>query len=191
MENDPRQIILFLIAFFVPLILIRLKRNRLLLGWVCFTFFVQIFDTIMLTNLPTGRIVGLLYLPRAISQLRELSRLTPVKAWLANYGLLLALGILFGFIFPWPDTTYTRPFTLTAPGRTIIYSARLLTDLSLAVFIASEIRRVNSLTWIGKSLVAGSTISALAGIFHFLTKIDLYFIITGLGEQILYLGRSR
>ena len=191
MENDIRQLILFLIAVIVPLILLRLKKDRLLLGWVCFTFFVQVFDTIMLTNLPTGRIVGVLCLPRAFAQLRQWTKLPPVRAWLGNYGLLLVLGLAFGLIWPWPDTTYTRPFTLTAPGRTIIYSARLLADLSLTIFIAGEILRTRSLLWIGKALVAGSTLSAITGIFHFLTKIDLYFILTGLGEQILFLGRSR
>jgi len=191
MENNAREIILFLIALLVPLILLRLKRNRLLLGWVCFTFSVQIFDTVMLTNLPTGRIVGFLYIPYALGEWRKLFKLAPVKAWIANYGVLVILGIFLGFIFPWPDTTYIRPFTLTAPGRTVIYLARLLTDLSLSIFIATEIRRAHSLIWIGKSMVAGSTVSAIAGIFHFITKIDLYFIITGLGEQVLFLGRSR
>lgn len=167
------------------------KRHRLLLSCVCFTFFVQIFDTVLLTNLPVGRIVGFLYIPQAISQLRQWAKLGPVKAWLINYGWLLVLGLFFGFIWPWPDTTYNRPFSLTAPGRTIIYSTRLLTDLSLAIFFAKEIFRSRSLLWIGKAMVAGSTVSAIAGLFQTITKIDLYYILTGLGDQLLNLGRAR
>lgn len=191
MNFDLRQIILLLLAVIVPFILLRTKRRQLLLTWVCFTFSVQVFDTVTLTNLPAGRIVGLLYLPQAISQLREWSKLTPVKAWLVSYGWLLLLGLMFGFIWVWPDTTYTRPFTLTAPGRTIIYSARLLADLSLAVFFAEEILRGGALLRIGRALVFGSTLSAIVGLFQFATKIDLYYILTGLGEQVLYLGRPR
>ncbi|MEP7338558.1 MAG: O-antigen ligase family protein [Acidobacteriota bacterium] len=191
MNFDTRQIVLLIIAIVVPFILMRMKRHQFLLIWICFTFFVQIFDTVLLTNLPAGRIVGLLYLPSAISQLRQWAKLTPVKAWLVNYGWLLVLALLFGFIWPWLDTTYNRPFTLTAPGRSIIYSARLLADLSLAVFIANEILHSRSLRLIGRVLVIGSTASAIAGIYQFVTKVDLYNIITGLGEEILYVGRSR
>lgn len=191
MNFDTRQIILLIIAVVVPFILMRTKRHQLLLIWICFTLFVQIFDTVLLTNLPAGRIVGLLYLPSAISQLRQWAKLAPVKAWLVNYGWLLVLGLIFGFIWPWPDTTYNRPLTLTAPGRTVIYSARLLADLSLAVFLANEILRSRSLQLIGRVMVFGSTVSALAGLFQFVTKIDLYNILTGLGEEILYVGRSR
>jgi hypothetical protein len=190
-SNDPRQFILLAIAIVVPAFLLWTKRHRWLLSWVCFTFFVQIFDTAILTNLPTGRIVGLLYLPRAISQLREWAKLPAVKAWLINYGWLLVLGLFFGFAWPWPDTTYVRPFSLTAQGKTIIYSVRLLSDLSLTIFIAEEILRHRSLLFIGRALALGSTVSALVGIFQFITKIDLYFMLTGLGEQVLYLGRAR
>lgn len=191
MNIDSRQLILLAIAIIVPLFLMWTKRHRLLLSFVCFTFFVQVFDTALLTNLPVGRIVGLLYLPRALTQLRQWAKLTPVRAWLINYGWLLLLGLLFGFIWPWPDTTYSRPFTLAAPGKTIIYSARLLTDLSLAIFFAAEILRARSILWIGRAIVAGSTVSAVAGLFQFVTDIDLYYILTGLGEQILNLGRAR
>lgn len=191
MNFDSRQIVLLLIATIVPFILLRTKRRQLLLTWVCFTFSVQVFDTVTLTNLPAGRIVGLLYLPQAISQIREWAKLPPVKAWLVSYGWLLILGLAFGFIWIWPDTTYTRPFTLTAPGRTIIYSARLLADLSLAIFFAEEILRGGALLRIGRALVFGSTLSAIVGSFQFVTKIDLYYILTGLGEQVLYLGRPR
>lgn len=191
MNFDSRQLVLLLIATIIPFVLMRTKRRQLLLTWVCFTFSVQIFDTVTLTNLPAGRIVGLLYLPQAISQIREWAKLAPVKAWLVSYGWLLVLGLMFGFIWIWPDTTYTRPFTLTAPGRTIIYSARLLADLSLAIFFAEEILRGGALLRIGRALVFGSTLSAAVGIFQFVTKIDLYYILTGLGEQVLYLGRPR
>lgn len=191
MNADSRQIVLLVIALIIPLYLMWTKRHRFLLSCVCFSFFVQVFDTAILINLPVGRIVGLLYLPQAISQLRHWAKLGPVKAWLASYGWLLVLGLCFGFIWPWPDTTYNRPFTLAAQGKTIIYSARLLMDLSLAIFFAVEILRARSLWWIGRAIVAGSTVSAIAGLFQFATNIDLYYIITGLGEQILNLGRVR
>lgn len=191
MSTDLKQIILLVIAIIVPLVLLYTRRQRLLLAWVCFTFSVQIFDTVTLTNLPAGRIVGLVFMPLAISRFREWISLAPVRAWFINFGWLLVLGIAFGFLWPWPDTTFMRPYTLTAPGKTIIFLVRLLTDLSLTVFIAEQIFLGGALRLIGRAMLAGATLSAVVGIFHFLTQIDLYYIITGTGEQILHLGRAR
>ncbi|MBL8187574.1 MAG: O-antigen ligase family protein [Acidobacteria bacterium] len=191
MNNDSKQLILLGIATIIVIFLMWTKRHRLLLSFVCFSFFVQIFDTALLTNLPVGRIVGVLYLPQAALQLRNWIKLIPVKAWVINYGWLLILGLFFGFIWPWPDSTYNRPFTLTAPGKTIVYSIRLLTDFSLAIYFAEQIFQIRSIMWIGRAMVAGATTSALAGLFQIFTKIDLYYLITGLGEQLLNLGRAR
>src|SRR4051794_19360622 len=99
-----------MVAVIVPLVLFRLKQHKLLLGWVCATVFIQLFDTTMLTNLPAPRFVGLMYLPVAIKSFREWVRFKPVKAWAINYLYLLILGIIFGFLWPWPDTTMMRPF---------------------------------------------------------------------------------
>lgn len=191
MSTDLKQIILLALAVIVPLALLFTKRHRLLLAWVCFTFSVQIFDTSIVTNLPAGRIVGLLYLPLAAFRLKDWAKLPPARAWLINYGWLAVLGIAFGFLWPWPDTTSMRPYTLTAPGKTIVFLVRLLTDLSLTIFIAEQLWLGGALRLIGRSLVAGATLSALVGIFYFITQIDPYYIITGTGEQVLHLGRAR
>jgi hypothetical protein len=191
MSTEIKQYILLVIAVLVPLVLLYSKRHRLLLAWVCFTFSVQIFDTVTITNLPAGRIVGLFFMPMAVMRLKEWTKLIPVRAWLINYGWLIILGIAFGFIWPWPDTTFSRPYTLTAPGKTIIYLVRLLTDLSLTIFIAEQMLIRGTLRMVGRVMMIAATISSLTGIFYFITQIDLYYIITGAGEQVLHLGRAR
>lgn len=191
METELRQPILLSIAVLIPLILLLRKQPRLLVGWVCFTLFVQVFDTVSLTNLPASRVTGLLYLPLAAFHLRDWSRLTPVRAWLLNFGALLLLGLLFGFLWPWPDMTMMRPFMLTAPGRTIVYLVRLLSDMSLMVLFAQVFRQPGTLLLAGRALVLAATISALAGLIYFVTQVDLYFLLTGLGEEILSRGRAR
>ncbi len=191
MEVDIRQIALLTIAVIVPAFLLWTKREKLLLGWIGVTLFVQIFDTTIVTNLPAGRIVGLLYLPIALRELKDWLRLKPVKAWLINYGYLLILAVAFGFIWPWADITNSRPYPLTAPGRAIIYSVRLLSDFSLALFIAGQVRRPGMLLYLGRSIALGATITALAGLFQFIGKLDLYYLITGLGEQGLRIDRAR
>jgi hypothetical protein len=191
MDPDFRQIILLIIAVAVPAFLLWSKREKLLLIWVGVTLFVQIFDTSIVTNLPAGRIAGLLYLPIALRELKNWLRIKPAKAWAINYAYLLILALAFGFIWPWPDITNARPYTLTAPGRAIVYSVRLVSDFSLAIFIANQIRYRGMLLYLGRSMVIGATISSLAGLFQFAGKIDLYYLITGLGEQSLRIDRAR
>lgn len=191
MNVEIRQLILLVIAVAVPVLLLFHKRERLLLGWIGVTMFVQVFDTTIITNLPTGRIVGLLFLPQALLQLRDWWELKPVRAWLANYGYLLLLGVAFGLIWPWPDITLMRPFTLTAPGRLVVYSTRLLSDLSLAIFVARQLRQSGALLYLARALVLGSTLTAAFGLVYFVFKVDVYALITGLGEQLLSIDRAR
>lgn len=191
METDPRQIVLLAIALGAPAFLFWTKRERFLLGWVCVTMFVQIFDTTLVTNLPAGRIVGLIYLPAAIIQARAWLRFKPVRAWAANFIYLALLGLLFGWIWPWPDITMARPFTLMAEGRSIIYSVRLLSDFSLAIFIANQLRQPGAINYIGRAMVIGSTLTALAGLAYLAAKFDLYYPLTGIGQQGLLIDRAR
>lgn len=191
MDENNKQIILLLIAIAVPLYALLAKKEKLLLGWVCVTLFVQIFDTTIYTNLPAGRIAGLLFLPRAVVQIRDWSKTVPVRIWLTNYGYLLILAVIFGYLMPWPDITMARPFSLTAPGRSVIYSVRLLSDFSLAVFIAGQLKVPGSLTYLIRCLLAGATATATAGILQLITNIDFFNLITGLGEQVLNIDRAR
>lgn len=186
-----QQNILLATAIIVPIILLRLKRRDLLLCWVCFTFPVQVFDTVPVTNLPATRIVGLILLPSAILQTRSWLKLKPMKAWMINFIYLLILGFLFGYLWPWPDITMSRPFTLAAQGRWLVYSMRLLTDLSLIVFVINQALKPGSMWLAGRAFVAGSTVSSLTALFEIATKIDLYEIITGLEEQLLTIARAR
>ncbi|MGE0131432.1 MAG: O-antigen ligase family protein [Blastocatellales bacterium] len=191
MEIDFRQVVLLAVALTVPVALLWTKRERLLLGWVCATMFVQIFDTAIITNLPAGRIVGLIYMPVAAAQARAWLKLRPVRVWTLNLVYLLILGLLFGWLWPWPDLTMARPFTLTAEGRSIIYSARLLSDISLAVFIANQLRQPGVIYYIGRAMVIGTTLTALAGLVYLATKLDLYYPLTGIGEQASLIARAR
>jgi hypothetical protein len=191
MNTDPRQIILVMLALGISWLLLRAGRERWLLAWIGFTLFVQIFDTTILTNLPVGRIVGLLALPRVFVGFRQLSALKPIRAWLINFSYLAVLALAFGLLWPWPDITMVRPFSLTATGRVLVYSLRLLSDFSLALLIARELRDANVLYWLGRAMMWGATLTALAGLLYFATGVDLYFPLTGLGEQGLQIGRAR
>lgn len=179
---DLRQLILLAIAVTVPIVLFALGQRRLVLGWIGLTLSVHVFDTTIITNLPAARIVGLLYLPYALLYAPAWLRLPAARAWMINFAYLTVLGIIFGFLWPWPDTTGQRPFTMTAPGRMIVFTIRLISDLSLTVFVARELQKPGRVRVLGQAIILGASVTALAGIFNFITKIDPYFMITGLRD---------
>lgn len=192
MNGDFRQFILLSIAVIVPLFLYWRRQPRLLLGWLCLTLFVQVFDTTLVTNLPASRVAGLLYLPLAVLELRNYLRIQPVRLLLINLFYLMLLGVLFGFIWPWPDLTFNRPFTLIAPGRTIIYLSRLISDLSLSILLVQLLRQVpNALLTVGRAVAVGGALNAIVGMINFMAGQDVFYLITGIGETLLLTGRAR
>ncbi len=192
MNSDPRQFFFLGIAIIVPVLLLWLRKPRLLLGWICLTLFIQIFDTSIVTNLPASRVVGLIYIPVAITELRSYLRLQPVRALLLNLLYLALLGVAFGFIWPWPDLTYNRPFTLIAQGRTIIYLMRLVSDLSLAILLTSLLRQVpDAFLTVGRAVALGGTLNALVGLINFISDVDIFYLLTGIGETLILTGRAR
>lgn len=178
---DIRQFALLGIAVVVPLFLLVTNRHKLVLAWVCITMSVHIFDTTILTNLAAPRVVGLLYLPIWIGRLPAWLRLLPLRAHVTNMVYILFLGLIFGYILPWPDTTGSRPFSLTAPGRAIVYPVRMVADFSLAILIASQLGKPSMLRFAVRMIIAGATISAaFALVWLFIPQLDAYYSITGL-----------
>jgi len=169
------------IAVFVPLSLLVTNRHKLLLAWVCITMSVHVFDTTVFTNLAAPRVVGLLYLPIWIGRLPAWLRLLPVRAHVTNMVYILFLAVIFGYMLPWPDTTGSRPFSLTAPGRAMVYPVRMIADFSLAVFIAGQLGKPSMLRFAVGMIIAGATISAsFALVWLFVPQLDAYYSITGL-----------
>lgn len=180
MELDPRQFLLLIIAFAVPVVAFLLNRPRVILGWVGFTLFVQIFDTTILTNLPAGRLVGLLFLPSVVTLFRQWIRLPSARAWLINFFYMVALGLIFGFVMPWPDISGIRPFPLRAPGRTIIFVLRTVSDLSLAMFVMNQLTQPGAFETLRKWMVRGAVVSSLFAFATRIIHVDFYTLITGL-----------
>jgi hypothetical protein len=78
-----------------------------------------------------------------------------------------------------------------AEGRSIIYSARLLSDISLAIFIANQFKQPGMVHYIGRAMALGSTLTPGAGLIYLVSKLDLYYLLTGIREQGLLIDRAR
>jgi hypothetical protein len=191
MVTDPRQFLLLAVGLAVPAVAFFLGRTRLVLAWVAFTLAVQVFDTTIVTNLPAGRLIGLLYLPATISLFPRWKNLPPARAWLINFVYLVALGILFGYVIPWPDTSGERPFSQRAEGRSVIYLVRTIADLSLTVFVGMQMLRPGAFEVLRKWMVRGAVVTSAAAFLTLVVGVDLYTAITGLREYAAFDFRPR
>ena len=180
MGTDPRQFLLLLIALAVPVAAYLMHRTKWVLWWVGFTIFVQVFDTAIFTNLHAARIVGLFYVPTMVSTFRRWIAVPPAKVWMINFLYLVALGLLFGILSPWPDTTGMRAFTLRAQGRTIIFLVRTIADLSVTVFVFNQLSTPGAFAALRRAMVTGVVANAIAGIVGLALDGAPYGMITGL-----------
>lgn len=188
---DWRQYALLATSIGVPVVLFALRMQRAVLAWVCVTLFIHLFDTTVLTNLYAGRIVGILFLPSLVGTAARWGKL-PCLGWaVISLAYLAVLGVAFGFIWPWPDTTGYRPFTLQAPGRTLIYMARMLSDLSLTVFVLQQLRTSADLLFVARWMTYGATTSAFFGVVEMVIDVDFYYVVTGLKDYAVMTWRSR
>lgn len=179
---DSRQIVLLLVAVFVPFYCIITRRKLLLLAWICISVSVNIFDTKIFVNLPAARIAGLLLLPLVIGMLRSQVRTTSGSVLVLQYAYLAFLALVFGFLFPWSDLGLQRSFNQTATGRAAIYMVRLTADLSLAFFISQQVMKMGRPDKVLKYILVGTSIAAVGGVIAFVTGVDLYGAITGLRQ---------
>lgn len=177
---DPRQLVLAAIAFLVPMTLLLARRERALLAWVCFTLGIQLLDTSIVTNLPAARIVGLLLVPRALSMLRIVRRIPIGRVIILQFVYLAVLGIIFGFLIPWPSGEIDRAFNQIAPGRATIYLIRSVADISLTLFVARQLISRRQPGDVLRYVLVGTTIASLSGLLEYITAVDWYGRITGL-----------
>ncbi|MCL5995614.1 MAG: hypothetical protein M1546_06100 [Chloroflexi bacterium] len=178
--NGPQQIVILFIEVAVPFFLTVTRRNRWLLAWICFVVAVNILDTALFVNLPAARVAGLLLIPNAMSVLRHTLRTRAGSALVVQFAYLVFLGFVFGFLLPWPTGEFQRGFNQIASGRTVIYLVRTAADLSIALFVAQQIVRLMRPDLIIRYVLVGTTAAALAGVVEWLTRFDLYGMITGL-----------
>jgi hypothetical protein len=176
---DFRSPVLLAIAIVVPLYLIVTRRDQALLAWICLVVCIDIFSPTVVVNWSAARIVGLLILPRMALFLKETLRTRAGRALILQYLWLVLLGIVFGFLVPWDDGFY-RSVTQTAQGRAVVQFVRLASDLSIALFVASWVTRTQRPDIVVKYVLWGAGITSLFAIVQFMTRVDIYYAITGL-----------
>src|SRR6266496_2007939 len=174
---DWRGYVILTIGLGVPLVLLLHRREQELFAWLCITVGVNIFDARVGINFAAARLVGLLllpFLPLGAFEFERLLGTRPMRIMLAGFGYLALLGIVYGYLYPWPDAGYLRPFGQSAQGRVLIYTARLLADLGITLFVARQVMRGTLPHELLRLLLIGTSIAVLGGLAESLTHIQLY-----------------
>lgn len=176
---DVRQQILLSVAILIPAVLILLRRDRLLLVWICLTVGINIFDARLAVNFPAARLTGLLLIPRTLHYLPRMARSPAGRATLIHFAYLGILAFIFGYLLPWPADSFTRRFNQLPPGRAAIYMIRTLADMSIAFFVAMWVVRKRTPAAVLKGLIVATSVAAIGGIMEVLTGVDIYGSLTG------------
>ncbi len=179
---DWRGYVILAIALGVPLALLLHHREKALLAWLCLTVGISIFDARVGINFPAARLVGLLVIPFAplgAFDLQRLTRTAPMRILLAGFGYLAILGLIYGFLYPWPDVGFLRPFVQGPQGRVLIYAARQLADFGIILFVTRMVVRGTRPDDTIRLILIGTTIAAVGGIIEAVTQLQLYEMLTG------------
>jgi hypothetical protein len=179
---DWRGYVILAIGIGVPLALLLHRREDELFAWLCISVGISLFDARVGINFAAARLVGLLvlpFLPLGAFDFQRLLATRPMRILLASLGYLALLGFVYGFLYPWPNEGYLRPFAQTAPGRVLIYSVRLLADLGIALLVARRVMRGTRPDAVLKLILIGTSIAVVGGLAEFVTRIQFYQILTG------------
>lgn len=174
-----RQLILLAVSVTVPALLIATRRETLLVRWICVVVGISIFDSQIGVNLPAARVAGLLLLPMAVTGLANLLRTRSGKVLLLHFAYLVLLGVIFGYVVPWPSAGFQRTVTQSAAGRSLVHLLRTAADLSLAIYISRYVARTGRPDQVVRYVLAGTALAACGGVLEYLTRIDVYYLVTG------------
>jgi hypothetical protein len=166
----------------MPVLLLTFKKERLLLAWICISMGVSVFDARVGINLAAARVTGLFLLvfaPFGVYRFATLIRTNPMRLIAIQMGYLALLGIIFGFVIPWPDDGFLRTLAQEPQGRSVIYMIRLLADTGLVLFITRQVLRGNSPLDVVRFFLVGCALAAFGGILEAVTHVQLYQAITG------------
>jgi hypothetical protein len=163
----------------VPLWLLTTRRHNGLLLWIGATLGVEVFNvSVFGPNLQPLEMVGLVYLPFAAKDWQQISRTAPGK-WLAfSLGLLFVLGILYGYLFPWPDLTGERGWTQVAAGRSVIYLGHMILLFSVSFYIAQRVQTPGTINRLLRYIIIGTSIAAIGALIQQVTNTDILPILS-------------
>lgn len=155
------MIIIVFLLIIISIFAVLCKKERLIVFLICFSITTDLF--IINVFGPTMQIyqfLGLLLLPQSINFIiKIIKKSSPVRLIIFWFILLVLLGLIFGYIFPWEYLTSTRLWNQRAQGRAFIQIIKYLSLLSLALYLAKVSKQKEIITWGLKGFYLGIVIN--------------------------------
>ena len=160
-----------IVAILFTVYFISTKNNSgiislILLSVLCDMFFFNIFGS----RLALHHLILFAFFPQIVKYKNQKEISNILSLFKYEYFILIILGVLFGFLFPWVNTEGGRTWSQVASGRSLVALINILTDLLLVYFIYNFFNR-NKIS-LSKFL---NIISILIIIISLTAFIDLFF----------------
>jgi len=179
------------IVFGLPLYWLLSNNHDRVIFWICATLGVDLLIVNFVGDIRPMEAVGLLYLPSALFFLDRVIAVPMGKFLIVSVVLLGGLGLLFGYLLPWPDTTGVRPWNQQSQGRSLIYMANTLATVSIVIYIGRQVARGFDVWRIMRYLVIGSSVVSAGVIVQAIIGFDYYGYVEYGGGPVPDLGRLR
>ena len=188
----PQWLLLSLCAL-IPIYFIYVKKNQgWAVQWLVIIIVLDIFNSQLYMNVSAILIFGLVAVPYLWHRRVILFSNPAVKVFFAYFILLTALGLIYGFIHPWPDSTGLRSIKDQASMRTILHLGRTFCEWNAIFYLALQLQANSkaTLNLFLKTLFYCSIILILSTLIEKYFEFDSYHFFTG-GRQLLIPDRPR
>lgn len=155
------------VSMFISIFVVLSRKKEVILSWLFLTSSMDLLSqNILGPTVSPLELIGLLVLPEALLFLINNSRKSiAIQLIIMDTILLTVWGIVFGFLFPWPDLTGVRPWFQQAQGRALVSLIRHTAYISLALYVAKCIReRPGILPLAIKAFFLGVAVNVVYGV---------------------------
>jgi len=174
---EPINLIKLAIVVGVPFWLLCTHHSKAMLFWICVTIGVEILNVRFIAYITPFQVVGFLCVPIVLKSLPHILKIRSGKILFWSLLLLAGVGLLYGYITPWPDLTFSRPWNQRAEGRSIVYFVRTVSHFSVAIYIMVTVVQENqNIHRLLRYLIIGTTIAAIGVIVEYFVRVDLFSV---------------
>ena len=172
------QIILITFSLLFPFFLALRKNEKALIYWITIIIVVDIFNSQYFLNLSAIKLCSLALFPFSIKYLKEAASSKSSFCLLLFLTLTASLGVYFGHIAPWEDTTLARSFKDLPPMRVILHTGSLLLEVHLAVALGLRLKKRQNFKFLISALSHSFAFMILGALIELIFHIDLYHLFT-------------
>lgn len=188
----PQWLLLGFCLIMPSLALYRWHRTDVAVSWIACVTMLDIFNSQAYMNLSAILLFGVVVLPYLWIHRKSLMN-HPGFPWIgATFGLLMILGLFYGFLEPWPDLTHARSIKDQAGMRSILHLGRTFLEWCSMLFLLIELEKSSKETFKAyfRSLFYAGVLLALSAVLERWLQFDFYHFFTG-GRELLLSDRPR